>query len=50
MRRWGKLTPQQKARAGADEHVAVRHAADWHPDGRRAARNGHPKWARRLGK
>jgi len=25
LRRWGKLTPEQKARAEADEHIAVRH-------------------------
>ena len=27
LRRWGKLTPEQKARAEADEHIAVRHSA-----------------------
>jgi hypothetical protein len=27
LRRWGKLTPQQKARATRDDHVAVRMAA-----------------------
>jgi RNA polymerase sigma-70 factor (ECF subfamily) len=30
LRRWGILTPEQKKRAQADPHVAVRHAADWH--------------------
>ena len=49
LRRWGKLTPEQKARAAADPHVAVRHAANWHPDWIAAA-NTHPKWGRRLGK
>lgn len=27
LRRWGKLTPEQKAKAESDPHVAVRHAA-----------------------
>ncbi len=31
LRRWGKLTPKLKARADSDSHVAVRHAANWHP-------------------
>jgi len=48
LRRWGKLTPEQKARAEADEHIAVRHAANWHPDYVEAAAT-HPKWRRKLG-
>ncbi len=32
LRRWGKLTPEQKAQAENDSHVAVRTASDWHPD------------------
>ncbi len=31
LRRWGKLTLKLKARAESDSHVAVRHAANWHP-------------------
>jgi hypothetical protein len=34
LRRRSRLTDEQKARAEADEHVAVRQAARWHPDGR----------------
>ena len=49
LRRWGTLTPAQQARAAADPHVAVRHAANWHPD-RLAAANTHPRRGRRLGK
>lgn len=30
LRRWGRLTPAQKARAEKDEHIAVRHAARQH--------------------
>lgn len=48
LRRWRKLTPEQKAHAEADEHVAVRHAANWHPDYVEAAAT-HPKWRRKLG-
>jgi len=48
LRRWRKLTPEQKERGIADEHVAVRHAADWHPGYREAAKT-HPKWRRKLG-
>jgi hypothetical protein len=29
LRRWGKLTAGQKAKAEQDSHVAVRHAANW---------------------
>ena len=46
LRRWGKLTPELKARGDADEHVAVRHAANWHPGYVEAART-HPKWRKR---
>jgi len=28
LRRWGELTDDEKARAGKDEHIAVRHAAE----------------------
>ncbi|MEW6754777.1 MAG: hypothetical protein AB1505_27920, partial [Candidatus Latescibacterota bacterium] len=31
LRRWGELTPAQRAAAEADPHVAVRHAARWKP-------------------
>jgi len=31
LRRWGKLTPAQKARAEQDSHVAVRHAGRRRP-------------------
>ena len=48
LRRWGKLTREQKARAAVDPHVAVRHAANWHPDWLAAAKRGHPKWAKRI--
>jgi len=48
LRRWGKLPPEQKAHAEADEHIAVRHAANWHPDYVEAAAT-HPKWRRKLG-
>jgi HEAT repeat protein len=48
LRRWGKLTADQKARARQDPHVAVRHAADWHPTAVKAAASGHPKWAGRI--
>ena len=33
LRRWGKLAPEEKERAREDEHVAVRHAAEWKPRG-----------------
>lgn len=33
LRRWGKLSLAQKARAEADPHIAVRHAAKWVYDG-----------------
>jgi len=32
LRRWGKLSSEQKARAEADPHIAVRHAAKWKND------------------
>jgi HEAT repeat protein len=48
LRRWGKLTLQQQAEAGRDPHVAVRHAAEWHPSQVEAAKRGHPKWARKI--
>ena len=48
LRRWGKLTPREKADALKDLHVAVRHAAEWHPSYVEAARRGHPKWARKI--
>jgi RNA polymerase sigma factor (sigma-70 family) len=47
LRRWGKLTPELKAQGDADEHIAVRHAANWHPGYIEAAK-WHPKWRRRL--
>jgi len=31
LRRWGKLTDEQRKRGEKDPHVAVRHAANWHP-------------------
>ncbi|MFA6109057.1 MAG: sigma-70 family RNA polymerase sigma factor [Candidatus Latescibacterota bacterium] len=31
LRRWGELTPPQRAEAEADPHVAVQHAARWKP-------------------
>jgi hypothetical protein len=49
LRRWGRLGPEQKARAAADPHVAVRHAAQWAPAYVEAARAGHPKWRRKVG-
>lgn len=48
LRRWGKLTAAQQARGRKDPHVAVRHAADRHPDYHRAAADLHPKWKRRI--
>ena len=48
LRRWGKLGLEHKARAAADPHVAVRHAANWHPSYIEAAKSGHPKWARKI--
>jgi len=48
LRRWGKLTPRQKAECRRDPHVAVRHAAEWHPSYIQAARRGHPKWAKSI--
>ena len=47
LRRWGKLTDEQKAEALADPHVAVQHAADWSP-GARAAAQWHPKWKKKI--
>ncbi|MCY3020131.1 MAG: hypothetical protein NTW87_14025 [Planctomycetota bacterium] len=49
LRRWGKLTPRQQARARKDPRLAVRHAADWHPGYVKAA-EWHPKWKRKLRK
>jgi HEAT repeat protein len=49
LRRWGKLTPEQRKRGEKDSHVAVRHAANWHPDWRKAA-EWHEKWRKRIGK
>ncbi len=48
LRRWKKLTSDQKSRALKDPHPAVRHAAEWHPVYRKAARGWHPKWHKRL--
>lgn len=31
LRHWGELTPEQRERALADPHIAVRHAAVWRP-------------------
>ena len=42
LRRWGKLTPEQQARAEKDPHTAVRHAARW-----RHADAHHPVWGNR---
>jgi len=42
LRRWGKLTEEQQARGLCDPHIAVRHAARWHPNFFRP----HPKWGR----
>ncbi|MFC1526289.1 sigma-70 family RNA polymerase sigma factor [Candidatus Latescibacterota bacterium] len=36
LRRWGKLTPEIRARAETDDHIAVRHAATQHISRRRA--------------
>jgi len=38
LRRWGRLTPEQKEQAEHDEHVAVRHAARRNPGLPRVAR------------
>jgi len=48
LRRWGKLTPEQKAQGENDPHIAVRHAANWHPDWVRAS-GWHAKWGKRVG-
>ena len=48
LRRWGKLTTEQRKRGEEDSHVAVRHAANWHPELRKAA-EWHEKWRRRIG-
>jgi len=42
LRRWGKLTREQKKCGESDSHIAVRHAANWHPGYLRV----HPKWGR----
>ena len=47
LRRWGKLTAEQRVRGQQDPHVAVRQAAVWNPVYVEAAR-WHPKWARRI--
>jgi len=49
LRRWGKLTHSQQYRGRQDPHVAVRHAADWHPSYAEAVKKRHPKWTRRIG-
>ena len=38
LRRWGKLTDDQQSRGRQDPHVAVRHAADWPPSYKAAAK------------
>jgi hypothetical protein len=48
LRRWGRLTPEQAQAGSRDPHVAVRHAARWHPAAV-AASAWHPKWRRRIG-
>jgi len=48
LRRWGTLTPEQQEQGEADEHIAVRHAANWHPNWREAAET-HPAWRKKLG-
>ena len=47
LRRWGRLTDQQKVRAEGEPHVAVRHAANWHPDWLKAA-HWHERWAKKI--
>jgi len=47
LRRWHKLTPEQQARGKADPHIAVRHAARWHPSSVAAAA-WHPKHRKRV--
>jgi len=49
LRRWDKLTAEQQSQGRQDPHVAVRHAADWHPT-YAAAATWHPKWKRKIGK
>jgi RNA polymerase sigma-70 factor (ECF subfamily) len=46
LRRWGALTSEEKAAAESDSHVAVRHAARWHPRSIEAT-GWHPKWGHR---
>ena len=48
LRRWGKLTEEQRLAAANDPHVAVRHAAEWHPGCWEAAESGHRTWSRKL--
>jgi len=47
LRRWGKLTTKQSEAGRKDPHIAVRHAARWHPDWRKAA-EWHNKWKKKL--
>lgn len=42
LRRWGKLSEKQQAQGLSDPHIAVRHAARWHPNFFKP----HPKWGR----
>ena len=48
LRRWHKLTDEQKAQGLADPHPAVRAAADWPEEAKQWAKV-HPKWRKKVG-
>jgi len=48
LRRWGKLSKEQRLAAASDSHISVRHAAEWHPVYVEAAESGHRTWRRNL--
>ena len=42
LRRWGKLTREQRERGESDSHIAVRHAANWPPASLEVTRRKEP--------
>ncbi|MHC4716489.1 MAG: sigma-70 family RNA polymerase sigma factor [Planctomycetota bacterium] len=48
LRRWHKLSDEQKAKGLADPHPAVRAAADWTDEAKEWAKV-HPKWRKKIG-